>query len=220
MRPGSSRHVGRWTLAALVFAALGGLALAGEGRARAQAIEAPAAHQGYYVGFGYHVGAVKVWEDNYTYGVWSGGEFSLRFGQLVTRRLGLGLQFHFGSAKGDGQTASLFGMELEGQWELVRNLVIHAGTGVDTISIRADGVKNASLRGTAGAGYILGLDYSWFFTHRLTGGWAVTPRIEARFVPGDTASAFVGTLGVELAWWSGLPRNQLELPPSEAFKKQ
>jgi len=220
MRSPISRRCGPATLAALLFATAGVTLLAGERPAAAQAIEAPAAHQGYYIGLGYHAGPVKVWEDNYSYGVWTGGEFSLRFGQLVTRRFGLGLQFHFGTAKGDGQTASLFGMELEGQWELVRNLVIHAGTGVDTISIRADGVKNASLRGTAGAGYILGLDYSWFFTHRLTGGWAVTPRIEARFVPGDTASAFVGTLGVELAWWSGLPRNQLELPPSEAFQKQ
>ena len=213
---------GRQTgLAALALAALGAVAmLAGERRAQAQAIEAPFAHQGYYIGAGYHAGPVKVWEDKYSYGVWSGGEFSLRFGQLVTRRFGLGLQFHFGSAKGDGQTASTFGMELEGQWELVRNLVLHAGAGVDTLSIRTDGVSGGSLRGTAGAGYILGLDYSWFFTHRLTGGWAVTPRLEARFVPGDTASAFVGTLGVELAWWSGLPRNQLELPPSEAFKKQ
>ena len=219
MRPGRISQAGRATLA-LLFAALGAFCLlAGERRAHAQAIEPPFAHQGYYVGFGYHAGPVKVWEDNYQYGVWSGGEFSLRFGQLVTRRFGLGLQFHFGSAKGDGQTASTFGMELEGQWELVRNLVIHVGSGVDTLSIRTDGVNGGSLRGTAGAGYIMGLDYSWFFTHRLTGGWAVTPRLEARFVPGNTASAFTCTLGVELAWWSGLPRNQLELPPSEAFKK-
>ncbi|HEY4188573.1 MAG TPA: hypothetical protein VGP07_26115 [Polyangia bacterium] len=187
--------------------------------ARAQSIEPPREHQGYYVGFGYHVTPVKVWEDNYSYGVWRGSEFSLRFGQLVTRRFGLGLQFHFGAAKGDGQTASTFGMELEGQWEIVRNLTLHAGSGVDTFSIRADSGKNQSLRGTAGAGYVLGLGYSWFFTHRLTGGWAATPRIEARFVPGTTASAFVGSIGIELCWWSGLPRNQLELPPSEAFKK-
>jgi len=220
MRPGRTRHARRAPLAALLFAALGALVLlAGERRAHAQVIEPPFPHQGYYIGFGYHDGPVKVWEDKYKYGVWNGGEFSLRFGQLVTRRFGLGLQFHFGSAKGDGQTASTFGMELEGQWELVRNLALHAGAGVDTLSIRTDGVTGGSLRGTAGAGYILGLDYSWFFTHRLTGGWAVTPRIEARFVPGDTASAFTATLGVELAWWSGLPRNQLELPPSEAFKK-
>lgn len=195
------------------------VALAGERRAQAQSIEPPRAHQGYYIGFGYHVTPMKVWEDGYSFGVWNGGEFSLRFGQLVTRRFGLGLQFHFGTAKGDGQTASLFGMELEAQWELVRNLVLHAGAGVDTLSIRADSGTNTSLRGTAGSGYILGLGYSWFFTHRLSGGWAVTPRVEARFVPGDTTSAFIGTLGVELCWWSGLPRNQLELPPSEAFKK-
>src|SRR3569623_1102060 len=95
-------HRGRQTgLAALALAALGALVMmANERRAQAQAIEAPFAHQGYYIGAGYHAGPVKVWEDKYSYGVWSGGEFSLRFGQLVTRRFGLGLQFHFAIALG------------------------------------------------------------------------------------------------------------------------
>lgn len=211
---------GAWRTRATLAAALAALVTCvGARRASAQSIEPPRAHQGYYIGVGYHYAPVKVWEDNESWGVWQGGELSLRFGQLVTRRFGLGLQFHFGSAKGDGQTASLFGMELEGQWELVRNLVIRGGAGVDTLGIRADATPNASLRGAAGAGYVLGLGYSWFFTHRLTGGWAATPRLEARYVPGDTASGFIATVGVELTWWSGLPRDELELPPSEAFKK-
>src|SRR3569833_2137928 len=159
---------GRQTgLAALALAALGALVMmADQRRAQAQAIEPPFAHQGYYIGAGYHAGPVKVWEDKKSYGDWSGGEFSLRFGQLVTRRFGLGLLFHFGSAKGAGQTASTFGMELEGQWELVRNLALHAGAGVDTLSIRTDGVSGGSLCGFVGAGFFLGLVFCWFFSFR------------------------------------------------------
>src|SRR3569832_1902115 len=122
---------GRQTgLAALALAALGALVMmADQRRAQAQAIEPPFAHQGYYIGAGYHAGPVKVWEDKYSYGVWSGGEFSLRFGQLVTRRFGLGLQFHFGCAKGDGQTASTFGMERGGRGGRGRGRGRRAGAG-------------------------------------------------------------------------------------------
>src|SRR3569832_1909683 len=102
---------GRQTgLAALALAALGALVMmADQRRAQAQAIEPPFAHQGYYIGAGYHAGPVKVWEDKYSYGVWSGGEFSLRFGQLVTRRFGLGRRVRFGGAGGGGRTAGAGG---------------------------------------------------------------------------------------------------------------
>lgn len=188
-------------------------------RASAQSLELPRARQGYYIGLGYHLTLNKVWMDTEKYGLWGGGDLSIRFGQMVTRRFGMGLQIHSGSAKGDAQTASTIGLELEGQWELIQNLALHGGIGVDTFEVVADDGKDKSLRGTAGAGYFLGAGYSWFFTHRLSGGWAATPRVEFRFVPGTTTQTFTALLGVELCWWSGLPRNQLELPPSEAFKK-
>ena len=188
-------------------------------RASAQSLELPRARQGYYIGVGYHLTMNKVWMDNEHYGLWAGSDLSIRLGQMVTRRFGLGLQIHSGGAKGDGQTGATLGLELEGQWEVIQNLAIHGGVGVDTFEVTADDGKDKSLRGTAGAGYFLGVGYSWFFTHRLTGGWAATPRFEARFVPGTTTSTLTALLGVELCWWSGLPRNQLELPPSEAFKR-
>lgn len=188
--------------------------------ARAQSLEAPAAHQGYYFGVGYHLAFNRIWQDDNPGGLWPGGDLAFRVGQLVTRRFGLGLQLHTGSAKGAGQTATLFGLELEAQWELRRNLSIHGGLGLDVVSVSTDSDQKKSLRGTAGSGYFLALSYSWFFTHRLTGGWAVTPRVEGRYVPGDSASALIGVVGVEICYWTGLPRNQLELPLSEAFKKQ
>jgi len=187
-------------------------------RVQAQTLDLPRARQGYYIGVGYRLTFNKVWMDNENYGVWGGSDLSLRFGQMVTRRFGMGLLIHSGGAKGDGQTAGTFGLELEGQWELVKNLALHGGVGVDTFQVTADDGKDKSLRGTAGSGYMLGAGYSWFFTHRLTGGWAATPRVEFRFVPGTTTQTFTTLVGVELCWWSGLPRNQLELPPSEAYK--
>ena len=186
--------------------------------AEAQVLERPDARQGYFLEVGPAFTLNKVWMDNEHYTLWPGYEFGLHFGQMVTRHFGLGLQVHNGLAKGNGQTASTFGLELEGEWEIARRLALHASAGVDTISVRADDGKDKSLRGTAGSGYALGLSYSWFFTHRLSGGWAITPRVEARLVPGDSSSGLTGIVGLHIAWWSGLPRNQLELPASEAYK--
>ena len=187
--------------------------------ARAQVLEPPRGRQGYYLAVGYHLALDKNWEDGRDWGVWTGNDITIRGGQLITRRFGLGLQIHFGGTKGEGQHASTFGLSIEGQWELVRHLALRGGTGLDVVSISTvAGGSGESLRGTVGAGYFLGLSYDWFFTHRLTGGWAVTPVMTARLVPGTTTTAFLGTVGVEITYWTGLPRNQLDLPPAEAFK--
>jgi hypothetical protein len=183
---------------------------------RAQALEPPRPRQGYYLAFGPHFALNKNWEDGRDWGVWTGYDITFRFGQMVTRRFGLGLQVHSGGAGGQGQQAGLFGLSVEGQWELARNLAVRGGVGLDTVSIATVGGGDDSARGTVGSGYFLGLSYDWSFTRRQTGGWALTPVAQARFIPGDT-QGLVGTIGVEITYWTGLPRNQLDLPPSEAF---
>jgi hypothetical protein len=185
--------------------------------ASAQALEPPRGRQGYYLAFGPHFALNKNWEDGRDWGVWTGYDVTIRAGQMVTRRFGLGLQIHFGGTDGQGQQAGLFGLSVEGQWELARHLAVRGGVGLDVVSIATVGASDESLRGTVGSGYFLGLSYDWFFTRRLTGGWALTPVAQARFVPGDN-SGLIGTVGVEISYWTGLPRNQLDLPPSEAFK--
>ena len=194
------------------------LGLLPAGAAEAQTLEPPDARQGYFLEVGPHATLNKVWMENEHYGLWPGYEVGLHFGQMVTRRFGLGLQVHNGAAKGDGQTASTFGFGLEAEWEIARRLAVHGSAGVDTISVRADDGKDKSLRGTAGSGYSLGVSYGWFLTHRLSGGWALTPRFDVRYVPGTTSSALSTVLSLQISWWSGLPRNQLELPASEAYK--
>ena len=184
--------------------------------ARAQALEPPRPRQGYYVALGPQFALSKTWEDGRDWGVWAGYDVTLRVGQMVTRRFGLGLQIHYGGTRGQGQKTGLSGLSAEGQWELARHLAVRGGVGLDAVSIATADGGDDSARGTVGAGYFLGLGYDWFFTRRSTGGWALTPVAQARFVPGDT-HALVGTVGVELSYWTGLPRNQLDLPPSEAF---
>ncbi|HEY8925095.1 MAG TPA: hypothetical protein VIU64_11995 [Polyangia bacterium] len=186
--------------------------------ASAQTLEAPDARQGYFLVVGPQFTLTKVWMDDEKYGIWPGYDFGLHFGQMVTRHFGLGLLVHNGAAKGNGQTAGTFGLGLEAQVEVARRLAIHGAAGVETIQVRADDGSDKSLRGTAGAGYTLGVSYSWFLTHRLSGGWALTPRLDVRYVPGSTSSGLTTVLGIQIAWWTGLPRNQLELPASEAYK--
>jgi hypothetical protein len=187
--------------------------------AAADLLEPPKPRQGYYVAVGYSFALNHNWEDGESWGVWPGTELKLRFGQLVTRRLGLGLQFHSGAATGQGQQATFGGLSMEGQFALAGNLALYGGIGIDVVSLSSQHKEDKTTRGAVGSGYYLGASYDWFFTRWLTGGFAVAPTIEARFVPGDTASGFIAVVGLQVVYWTGLPRNQLELPPGEAFKK-
>jgi Ca2+-binding RTX toxin-like protein len=199
---------------------VGAFAAAGARVARAQLLEPPRSRQGYYFALGYQLAVSHPTEDGESWGVWPGGNLSIRFGQLITRRFGMGLQINSGSTRGQGQNAAAGGLELEAQWELARNLAAFGGVGVDVVSLTTVNGQDKKSRGTVGSGYSLGLGYDWFFGHRLTGGWAATPTLQARFVPGNTASAVMGLIGVQLSYWTGLPRNQLDLPPGEAFQRQ
>ncbi|MES1171856.1 MAG: hypothetical protein ABUL77_01355 [Bacteroidota bacterium] len=194
--------------------------LGGTGAAKAQLLEPPRRHQGYYFSVGYNFALNKNWEDGQSWGVWPGADLILRAGQVITRRFGLGLQIHSGGTAREGQRASLFGLSIEGNWELVTNLTVRGGAGLDVVNISSANGMDDKLRGTVGSGYFLGLGYDWFFGKRASGGFALAPVIQARFVPGTTTSAFIGVVGLQMSYYAGLPRNQLELPPEEAFKRK
>jgi hypothetical protein len=188
--------------------------------ASAQTLETPRGRQGYYLGLGLHGMANHAWDDGDGLGVWGGSAFTLRFGQLLTRRFGLGLQIFSGGTTKGQQQASVFGLEIESQWELAWDLALHGGVGLGVLSLDDKSDPDEGLRGTVGAGYFLGLSYDfWPRRKRLTGGLAVTPMVQVRGIPGDSGAALMALFGVQVAWWTGLPREQLELPDSEAYKK-
>ncbi len=207
---------------AFVAATVLAVSVSAAGPAAAEDLEPPRHRQGYWVGLGLYGLANQNREDGEWLGVWPGTGNSLRFGELLTRRFGLGLNIDFGGSIGKDQTASLFGLGLEAQYEVAHNLALRAGFGLMAVGLLEDKKKNpdATLRGSYGGAYSLAASYDWFpWKSRLTGGFALTPSVVAKIVPGDSVMAFIGLVGVELTWWTGRPRNQLDLPDAEAYKK-
>jgi hypothetical protein len=196
----------------------------GGGTAHAQqavVLEQPRQRQGYYLSLGFAGVTNYNNEDGGSKGVWNGSAWTIRLGQMVTRRFGLGLQIDTGLAKRGTESAQIFALAVEAQVELWRTLALHGGVGLGVVGITDTAVEDAELRGAAGAGFSLGLSYDFFpLSPKLTGGFALTPLVQARFIPGDDVTALVGMVGVQVTYWTGLPRNQLELPPSEAFTKK
>jgi hypothetical protein len=208
----------RWLLGAVV--ALGALLAAGR-PTRAQTLEAPRHRQGYYVALGVQAGAAKIWEDGEpSWDVWRDRDVGIRAGQLLTRRFGLGLQFlHVGQASGQSQTAGIFGLGFEAQVEVATNLALVGGAGFDVIEISDKTMPKKSSRGTYSSGYSLAMTYDYFLGDRLTGGWSLSPILQTRLIPGGSTTGLTATLGVQLCFWTGLPRNQLDLPLDRAFQK-
>lgn len=211
-------------LAAIAAAAMTASCIVGAPTpARAQTLEAPRHRQGYYIIAGYQLALGKVWEDNESWDVWRGADFSIRLGEMLTRRFGLGLQLlHVGSVAGQGQRAALGGLGIEAQWEVANNLALIGEIGFDVISLSTTSktaAASSSSRGTFSSGYALGLSYDWFLGNRLTGGFSLAPILQARLIPGNSTQAFVGTVGLQICYWTGRSLNQLDLPPDAAFKK-
>jgi hypothetical protein len=183
-------------------------------------LELPRRRQGYYLALGLAGLGTQTWDHGESLGTWAGSAFRFRMGQLLTRRFGLGLQIDSGdAAKGDDR-ATLVGVSLAAQWELFNNFALHAGTGLGVVSLSNVNEPNAELRGGYGAGYFLGATYDWFpSAGRRSGGWALSPFIQARFIPTENVKTLVTTFGIEVTYWTGLPDNQLQLPESEAYKR-
>ena len=179
---------------------------------------AAATAPGLLLGLGYSFALNKNWEGDKTWDSgrngasksgWPGSDPPLRAGAADP----------LGAATGQGQQSAFGGLTLEGQFEIAHNLALYGGIGVDVVSLTSQHIEDKTTRGAVGSGYYLGASYDWFFTKRASGGWAVTPTIEARLVPGTTATGFIAVVGVQIVYWTGLPRNQLELPPGEAYKR-
>ncbi len=194
--------------------------LVGASRAHAEEslLEAPRHRQGYYVAFGLNAALAYAREDGEGIGPTYGQGFQLRFGQLLTPRLGLGLAIDFsGTASGD-DSASFGALSLAGQAEIACNLAVHAAVGLSIVTLTSEtDDADEPLRGVYGAAYTVGITYDWFLGNRRSGGWALTPGLQLRATPGDTF-AFGAFLGLEITRWTGLPKNQLDLDTSEAYK--
>jgi hypothetical protein len=180
---------------------------------RAQTLEQPRARQGYWIGVGSVGVASYLTEEGKNRGVYTGYGFTFRVGQLLTERLGLGLLVEVGSIKNGSDQGMIGGLTLEGSATVWRGLSAHTGLGLGFVDVTDQSSQDKSLRGGAGSYFLAGASYDFFpWRRRLTGGWAVTPTVDFRVMPDGNIHAYTMFAGLQVVWWSGLPRQMLILP--------
>ena len=100
---------------------------------------------------------------------------------------------------------------------LTGRLALNGGVGLGVLQLHDKRVMNEELRGAFGAEYSLGASYDFFpYKKKLSGGLGLAPIVQVRFLPGDEATSIAVLFGLHVSWWTGLPRNQLDLPPGRA----
>jgi len=188
--------------------------------AQAQELEEPRRRQGYYLSFGIYGAATQAIEKGNSLGPWVGYGQGLRAGQLITRRFSMGIAIESAATRGGGQRGTATALALEAGFAIHGNLALRGGGGVGFLQLKnPNDPTESATRGAAGAWFALGASYDLFVGQkRLTGGLAVTPVVEARYLPGSDTKGIVMFIGFDLSYWTGLPLNQLSLPPSEAWR--
>jgi hypothetical protein len=178
--------------------------------ARAQELEEPRARQGYWLALGINSGSAEIVDKGKSLGMYPTSGFSLRIGQLLTRRIGVGLAIDYAAIKKNADSGGLGNLAMEVSATLWRNLAVHAGAGFGFVVLTDQNSDDKKLRGGAGTCLLAGVSYDFFpWRNRLTGGWAITPTINLRAMPDEDVHAYAILAGVQVIRWSGLPRNML-----------
>lgn len=188
--------------------------------ARAADLEAPSARQGYYLGVGGAglISATRTDDDGWL-GVWPGGSGALRVGQAVLPWLDLGLALGIGGARGGERSATLGRFAIEAQVRPFDPLFVRVAAGLGITSLDAREPDVEPIDGRFGDGWTVAAGWDLFpWYDEGSGGLAVTPVAGVSADVDDFFETWTGWVGVELSWWAGLPDNELELPPEEAFR--
>lgn len=178
-----------------------------------QTLEEPRARQGYWIRVGLNQAGANVIEKGKDKGIYNGFGFSLRLGELVTERLGLGLFVENNGIIKKKDKGAAGGLGIEGTYCPWRTLTTHLGAGFGYVMLTDDATEEKSLRGGAGSYLMLGISYDFFpWRRRLTGGWAFSPALDFRAMPDGNIHTYTVFLSLNVTWWSGLDRNMLNLP--------
>ncbi len=194
-------------------------AVAQDGPEETIELKLPAARQGYYVGGG--GGAMFNMnyrtEDDDTDLLQGGGGY-IRFGEMITDWLGAGFYIGGGIAESDRYSTGFGGLLLDLQILPTDHLAIHVGVGGGGLSLTDNQSETDELDGTGGGYYMFGVSYDWFPLYENgTGGFSVTPTLQVHYLPGQIFDGTIFVVGFETLFWTGLPKNRLELSVEEAF---
>jgi hypothetical protein len=188
--------------------------------ARAQDLEPPRPRQGYYIGLAMN-GVVWSGHDSSEgwRGPWFGPTGALRAGQQLFHWLDLGLSIGVGAAFDSDYYALPGHVSIEAQLRPIDALFIRTsvGFGFADVTRRVKGIEKVI--GQAGGAYSLAVGYDFFPGQGdRSGGLSITPVVGIEVGPGDPLTTLTGWIGIELSWWTGLPRDQLVLPEEEAYR--
>ena len=147
---------------------------------------------------------------------------AVRMGQAVTPMLDLGIALSAGAGYDSDRGAVLGRFGLEAQLRPIPALesrFVRGGVGFGLTDVFDRKDKLASVPGRTGAAYVAALGYDFFPGRNpgRSGGFSLTPVIGLEAGPAAGFSSLAGWIGLEIGWWTGLPKSELELPLEEAY---
>ena len=190
-------------------------------------LEKPEPSQGHYIALGIAEVRAQAYDEGRglrkpTYG----SAFELRLGQSVTSWADLGIAFWGGKTDGDDEHNLTFGgVRVQGQVYPTQQWFLRGGFGPFGASGTDPDDPDYS-RGTYGVAYDIGVGLNIFLSdEHESGGWVLTPTLMNHIghnvgIEQQTFTTHMMTVGLELSWWSGLPRDQLDLSIDRAYAKE
>jgi hypothetical protein len=204
----------------LILLAHGGPALAEANTPPEASLVAPEPSQGYFVALGLHGTAALAFDQNRSTRSPTLGEgLSLRLGEGLTDWLDLSLAFALAQTHGAAEDRLTFGrFGIHSQWYVWGEWFVQAGFGV-TSGRGPDPEDLERQRGRYGDVYWAGLGKNLYLSDgHESGGWVLTPALALEVGPDEAFTTTGLWLGIEISFWSGLSRDKLELPVSEAYE--
>ena len=180
----------------------------------------PELKQGYYFTL-MPVGELVFVDSKENYGPWPSAGGHLRMGEALNRWVDLGLTGGFSAAKGDDLRLlhGHFGMDATFKPTRFLALGFQAGMGFADFTRQKKGMEKVI--GRFGATYGFTVAYDFFPGSRSnpyqSGGLSLTPVAGVHIGPGSATSVYSVFIGISVSWWTGLPKNRLDLPVDQAF---
>ena len=188
--------------------------------ARAVELEKPDLKQGYYFAL-IPVGEMVFVDSKTNYGPWPSFGGQIRMGEALNRWVDLGISGGTSVATGDHLRLihGHFGVDATFKPTRFLGLSVQAGMGFADFSRLKSGMDEVI--GRFGATYGFTVAYDFFPTRKRnpyrSGGLAITPVAGVHLGPADATSVYSMFVGLSVAWWTGLPKNRLDLPVDQAF---
>jgi hypothetical protein len=180
----------------------------------------PKPSQGYFLALGLHgTSALAFDHHRSTRSPTFGAGFSLRVGEALTDWLDLSLAFAMAQTEGAAKDRLTYGrFGIHSQWYVWQEWFVQAGLGA-TSGRGPDPEDLERQRGRYGDVYWAGIGKNLYLSDgHESGGWVLTPAVALEVGPDKVFTTTGLWLGVEISFWSGLSRDKLELPVSEAYE--